>query len=111
MKLISKDGSYNYSQIITIVTNSTSLKTLTADVYPNPVRNTDLSVSLYLLKEDALTIRVFDIKGKLVYTQKAQGQKGFSTLSIPAFKYLGTGAYTVNVISSTVVVNKKVVKM
>ncbi len=110
LKLISKDGSYNYSQTITMVTNN-SLKVLTADVYPNPVRSTDVSVSLYLLKEDALTIRVFDINGKMVYTQKVQGQKGFSTLSIPAFKYLSAGTYTVNIISSTDVVNKKVVKL
>ena len=111
LKLISKDGSYNYSQTITLVTSSTSLKTLTADVYPNPVHNTDISVSLYLIKEDALTIRVFDINGKLVYTQKTQGQKGFSTLSIPAFKTLSAGTYTVNIISGSDVANKKVVKM
>ncbi len=111
LKLISKNGSYNYSQTITLVTSGNSLQTLTADVYPNPVRNTDLSVSLYLVKEDALTIRVFDINGKLIYTQKVQGQKGFSTLSIAAFKTLSAGTYNVNINTSKSVINKKVVKM
>ena len=111
LKLISKDGHYNHSQTITLVTGGNGLQTLAADVYPNPVRNTDLNVSLYLIKEDALTIRVFDINGKLVYTQKVQGQKGFSTLSIAAFKTLSAGTYNVNITTSKNVINKKVVKL
>ncbi len=108
LRLINKDGTYTYSNIASVAV-SNSLKAITAEVYPNPVHNV-ANINLYTIKDEALAIRVFDINGKLVYTQKSFGKKGFSVLSIPAFKSLAVGTYTVNITNSTDVVNKKVIK-
>lgn len=108
LKLVNKDGSHTYSNIAS-VTLTNSLKTFTAEVYPNPVHNV-ATINLYSIKDEALAIRIFDINGKLVYTQKNFSKKGFSTLSIPAFKSLAAGTYTINITNNTDVVNKKVIK-
>ena len=109
LKLINKDGGFTYSSTATVAV-ANSLRTFTADVYPNPVRS-DLNVNLYAAKDDNLTVRLYDINGKLVYTQKIQSRKGFSTLFIPAFKTLSAGTYTLNITNSNDVVNKKVLKL
>ena len=108
LNMINKDGSHNYSFVATVAL-ANSLKAFTAEVYPNPVHN-EANINLYSIKDDALTIRVFDINGKLVYAQKTFSKKGFSSLSIPAFKTLLSGTYTVNITNSSDVINKKVIK-
>ena len=109
LKLIDKDGKYKYSEVISVSLGS--VKPLTVEVFPNPVSSSTLNMNLYLLKDEALTIRVFDMSGKIVSEQKTQGTKGYSSLSIPAFKSLSRGIYTISVISNSDVVNKKVIKV
>ena len=110
LKATSKDGSYTYSNIIAVTLVSANQKAMTVEVYPNPIRNNALNVNLYLLKEEALNVRIFDLTGKVVAQQTVQATKGLSKVSIDAFKKLSAGIYTVNVTSSSEVVNKKVVK-
>ena len=110
MKAINKDGSYRYSNTIA-VTLANAQKGMTVDVYPNPIRSNDLHANLYLLKDEALTVHVFDMSGKLVSEQKVQGTKGQNTITINAFRTLSAGIYTVNVTSNSEVINKKVIKV
>ena len=110
LKAINKDGSYRYSNTIA-VTLANAQKGMTVDVYPNPIRSNDLHANLYLLKDEALTVHVFDMSGKLVSEQKVQGTKGQNTITINAFRTLSAGIYTVNVTSNSEVINKKVIKV
>jgi len=109
LKLIDKNGNYKYSELVSVSLGI--VKPLTVEVFPNPVSSSTLNMNLYLLKDEALTIRVFDMSGKLVSEQHAQGAKGNSSLSVPAFKSLSSGVYTVSVVSNSDVVNKKVIKV
>ena len=110
LKAINKDGSYRYSNTIA-VTLANAQKGMTLDVYPNPIRSNDLHANLYLLKDEALTVHVFDMSGKLVSEQKVQGTKGQNAITINAFRTLSAGIYTVNVTSNSEVINKKVIKV
>ena len=110
LKAINKDGSYRYSNTIA-VTLANAQKGMTVDVYPNPIRSNDLHANLYLLKDEALTVHVFDMSGKLVSEQKVQGTKGQNAITINAFRTLSAGIYTVNVTSNSEVIKKKVIKV
>ena len=109
LKMINKDGSYKYSEVVSVLLGSA--KPLTVEVFPNPVASSTLNMNLYLLKDEALTIRVFDMTGKLVSEQKTQATQGYSSLSLPVFKGLAAGIYKVSVCSNSDVVNKMVVKI
>lgn len=109
LKLMNKDGSYQYSNVVSVVLGIA--KTLTVELFPNPIRSNALNVNMYLLRDEVLTIRVLDINGKVVAHQTVQGYKGQTAVSIPAFKTLLAGIYTVNVTSNGEIVNKKVIKV
>jgi len=111
LKAINNNGNYSYSNTIAILVAVANKKGITVAVYPNPVRNNALSINLCLLKEEAVAIRVFDMNGKVVAHQTVQATKGQNTVSIASFKNLIAGIYTVNVTSSSEVVNKKVIKI
>jgi len=109
LKLIDKNGNYKYSEVVSVLLGS--VKPLTVELFPNPVSSSTLNMNLYLLKDEALTVRVFDMSGKLVSETHVQGTKGNSSLSVPAFKSLSQGVYTVSVVSNSEVVTKKVIKI
>jgi len=109
LKLIDNNGSYTYSKVVTVTIGKA--ETLTVELYPNPVGNTDLKVNLYAAKDDAIAIRVVDINGKLVASQKVQVTKGLNSFSVAKFNSLGSGIYMVNITSSNSVINKKVIKV
>ena len=110
LKATNKDGSYRFSNIVTAMLADNS-KGISVSVYPNPIRSNALHVNLYLLKDEALTISIYNMSGKLVAEQKVQGTKGLSSLSIDAFKTFSSGIYSMNVTSSSEVVNKKIIKV
>ncbi|MFP5040092.1 LamG-like jellyroll fold domain-containing protein [Parasediminibacterium sp. JCM 36343] len=112
LRLIDKDGSYKYSNIISIVVDQAiGFKSISAEVSPNPVRNGNMNLSLYLAKDELVTIRVVDANGKMVAQQKAQAAKGLTALNLPAFKSLPVGVYTVIIATNSDTINKKVVKI
>ena len=110
LKLVNNDGSFMYSKTITLNANA-SVKNLSAEIYPNPISNAALKVSLYAVKEGGATINIIDNNGKVVITQKVQANKGINNYSISAFTTIRAGVYMVNIVSKDASVNKKVVKI
>ena len=76
--------------------------------YPNPF-SSELTVVLDNFGNRAATIEVYDMLGKLIYTEKASApQNSYET--ILNLSNLPSGAYTVRVSTTDFVINKNVVK-
>ena len=76
--------------------------------YPNPF-NGELTLVLDNFSNRAATIEVYDMLGKLIYTEKASApQNSYET--ILNLSNLPSGAYTVRVSTTDFVINKNVVK-
>lgn len=76
-------------------------------VFPNPVQNGNINLSVYLTSDNQGTLELIDISGKLVFSQSVKLTSGENTLkySIPAsYK----GSYILRLITSDRVLNQKV---
>jgi len=110
LKLINKDGSFKYSNVIN-VTGLESNESLTLEAFPNPFSNNNLKLNIYLLNDEALTIHVFDINGRMISEQNLHGSKGLSSLSIPTLTYAKAGIYSLRITCGNSVLLKKIIKI
>ena len=102
------DGTRTVSDIV--VANCIEEQASNPDVlaYPNPF-NGELTLVLDNFSNRAATIEVYDMLGKLIYTEKASApQNSYET--ILNLSNLPSGAYTVRVSTTDFVINKNVVK-
>jgi hypothetical protein len=84
LKMVNRDGSFNYSQVIT----SSSKSSLEISLYPNPVNN--LLVVTHQQLSETVTLQIFNQEGKLV--KSATTQKGTAQTTIDV-ESLNKGAY------------------
>lgn len=84
LKMVNRDGSFNYSQVIT----SSSKSTLEISLYPNPVNN--LLVVTHPQLSEIGTLQIFNQEGKLV--KSATTQKGTAQTTVDV-ESLNKGAY------------------
>ena len=110
LKVLNKDGSYRYSNIIDLSLSSNQ-KNMSVSIYPNPIHNTPLNVNLYLLKEETVILKVYAMNGRLMLEQKIQGNKGQNLISLDKFRILNGGIYTLNITSNSDVFNQKIIKI
>ncbi len=102
------DGTRTVSEVI--VANCIEPEVGEPDVlaYPNPF-NGELTLVLDNFSNRAATIEVYDMLGKLIYTEKASApQNSYET--ILNLSNLPSGAYTVRVSTTDFVINRNVVK-
>ncbi len=110
IKVMSAAGFYEYSKTIKVIPNTINSIFSNTLIYPNPISNSDLNIRLNLIKDQLLNIGVYDMKGKQVYFKKVFKQKGVNSFSIPCFNDLSAGLYTLNIVSDTELITKKVLK-
>lgn len=98
LKQVDLDGSHRYSEMIEVKTNCFNEDNGTdiLDVYPNPVRESDLNIRLYSATDEAVNISVMDISGKIVAQNKVALTEGINALQVPA-KHLSAGTYFVSI--------------
>ncbi len=110
LKMLSKEGSYKYSGVVNVNFLTTN-ELMTVEIFPNPIRNEALNLNVYLLKDDAIDVCVFDVNGRLVSAVSLKGSKGFNSVKVPTFTDKKAGIYSVRITSSNNIVTKKVVKL
>ncbi len=84
LKMVNKDGSFTYSQVIT----SSSKSSLEISLYPNPVNN--LLIVTHPQLSETGTLQIFNQEGKLV--KSASTQKGTAQTTVDV-ESLNKGAY------------------
>ena len=71
---------------------NTNEKTIEAKLYPNPSADGKVSVNVNMEAASALSIKITDIKGSVVYSDRKDLGKGLSTVEL---KDLEQGMYLV----------------
>ena len=84
LKMVNRDGSFNYSQVIT----SSSKSTLEISLYPNPVNN--LLIVTHSQLSEIGTLQIFNQEGKLVKSTTTQKGTAQTTVDVES---LNKGAY------------------
>ncbi len=91
IKVIDQDGSYHYSKMEQVITNTA---TITLQASPNPFKD-HINLVTYQPKKADATISIYSTNGKLVYQSRhslIQGQQSIS-LHQPAISSLSKGFY------------------
>jgi hypothetical protein len=99
LKIIAKDGSVSYSEVVAIMVN----KAVAPLVYPNPVKNT-----LHIVQgtENIKLINLYDIMGRLVGT--LNNSAGSGSIDVPVYQY-ANGIYIAEIRTTGNVYKQKVV--
>jgi hypothetical protein len=102
------DGTRSVSDIVVAICGDAEVAEPDVQAFPNPF-NGELTLELDNFGNRPATIEVYDMLGKLIYTEKASApQNSYET--ILNFSNLPPAAYTVRVSTTDFVINKQVVK-
>lgn len=88
-----KEMKYEYADYITINTGiNTNKNTLEVKLYPNPSTDGRVSINVNMEAASELSIKITDLKGSVVYTDKKELGKGLNTVELSG---LQQGMYVV----------------
>jgi hypothetical protein len=104
LRSISKDGSTQISQTITVRKNGLVKGELS--IAPNPAVNY-FTLSLKNNEDGVATIRIIDVNGKVALTEKRQVKAGAATLNFENISTLANGIYLVEVANGTQITSTK----
>jgi len=107
LKMIDKDATFEYSKIVTIKVNSET--TLTTRVMPNPFTG-KLDIYLTLPHSCMVAFNFVDVSGKIVYSKKVKGLKGFNWFVVNDLERLPTAPYILTVITDEQTFTEKLIK-
>jgi hypothetical protein len=83
------DGSGIYSKTVTV---QLGYLTGTLSVFPNPAQN-NATVSFNLSSGTAISLRLFDLNGRELWSRQLEGNAGLNTVSIDVIRTLPDGMY------------------
>ena len=107
LKIVDKNGSFIYSNIIQIKTN---LKIeMVTKVKPNPFTGR-VDVYLSLEYDTQVQFHLFDFNGKRVYTKEVKGLKGFNLFTLENLEKLPTATYILKIVTEYNILSEKIIK-
>ena len=74
---------------------SISSKELDFELYqnnPNPFKD-QTAIQFYVSQEEAVTLTIYDLSGKVIYIKETDATKGLNTITIQKSKFNGSGIY------------------
>ncbi|MES2647689.1 MAG: T9SS type A sorting domain-containing protein [Bacteroidota bacterium] len=106
MKIILKDGSYYYSNVLQlkIVLNQTTDILL----YPNPATKSAY-IQIVVSTNDIIIVNIINALGQLMFSQKSLVKKGSNSIKINNINLLRPGIYFVNVMANNKHFTKKLI--
>ncbi|MFY8129086.1 MAG: T9SS type A sorting domain-containing protein [Chitinophagaceae bacterium] len=105
LKTIYQSGKFEYSKVISLNNASSDF---TLQVYPNPLKNY-VNVSIKANQKNDTYLRIFDVYGKTVLSQKITIEKGKQSILIDLQK-LPFGVYNIGCNIDGKTVNQKIIK-
>ncbi len=94
VKLVNKNGSVIYSKVIAIKADGTEVMLQT--IYPNPFRD-KLELAITSDKASSISIRLYDMNGKLVLTREKQITQGLNIITLMGLNALQPGNYIIDI--------------
>ncbi|MEP7164571.1 MAG: Ig-like domain-containing protein [Ferruginibacter sp.] len=107
LKMIDKDAAFVYSKIVIIKVNSEA--SLTTRVMPNPFTG-KLDIYLTLTHSCMVAFNFVDINGKIVYSKKVKGLKGFNWFTVNDLEKLPSAPYILNLVTDENTFTEKLIK-
>jgi hypothetical protein len=107
LKLFYTDGSYKYSNTITL--KQVIISNFNVTINPNPFTS-ELYLSFSSPKQQTVTIHLFDVQGRRVYQQSAALPYGYSPLTIHGLGGLSSGIYVIVITADAGKIVKKLLK-
>lgn len=107
IKLVNKDGSGIYSKVVAIKSDGDGVMLQT--VYPNPFRD-KLELAISTDKTGTVSIRLYDMSGKLVITESKQVTQGLNVITLRGLNTLQPGNYFIDVSGSNSILKTKLYK-
>ncbi len=107
LKQVDKDGKATYSNVVTVNINKAAINYFS--VYPNPVSNT-ATLSINAAKEQAATLVITDVYGRMIQTQPLKLVKGNQLLQLNTAS-LTAGTYNATILFNDVKVSQKIIKL
>lgn len=97
IRTLETDGKSQYSSVV-LVKISAIHSELT--IYPNPVKDNKINISLPSLDMGAFTVQIFNLQGQLVYKELFNHTGGILNKTISINKKLNSGMYSLEVINT-----------
>lgn len=107
IKMTSKTNEISYSRILTFqnkITTSNNLKLI-----GNPVKD-QLTFSYTAGTDKMIDVRIYDMTGKAIISNKINSFKGDNLISFPLASTMQTSMYTIEVVNGTDIQTKKFIK-
>ncbi len=96
LKQVDQDGLTEYSDVIQVQTTCIEDNIGTLDVFPNPVRNNDVSMRFYSGKDTDATAIIMNVAGKVVVQRDIEVLEGVNQINLQTSK-LNTGTYLIQI--------------
>lgn len=91
LKQVDYDGTTSYSEVRAVEVYSERLR-----LFPNPTIN-DLSIALDDLQKGEVDLNIYDLKGKLLYSDQLEVEEGVITLQLSTANIYAAGAYVLSI--------------
>ena len=107
LRMVDIDGSSKYSNVVMIRKDEKSIQGIS--VIPNPVSHGMATIRFKATETGTAEIRIINMAGKLVLSQKNNVYEGINSLSINNLNRLETGTYLLQVVNDQTIMNSKFV--
>lgn len=98
LKMVDLDGTFEYSNVVTLRNNQVNQASLTA--YPNPVQNSETLKLNFLAAENVSYLRILDMAGAVVKAEKVTATPGQASVALN-IQNLKPGLYLVQLANGT----------
>jgi hypothetical protein len=93
LKMISVDGSSNYSNIVALTSNGKGFDVF--NISPNPVTNGKFNLNLFSSSNEPVEIKIMDMQGRVVEQQTRKVTAGLNSINFDVNK-LASGSYAIS---------------
>lgn len=109
LKMIDKNGRYEYSNVIMLRKDKKLLKNLM--ITPNPVQRNTANARIETTNSGVVTLRILDMNGRLLHQQMNNVSAGVNSIVINGLSKLQPGQYMLQMITNAEVVTSKFSKL
>lgn len=107
IKLLDKDGRYQYSPVITVSNTKNESSVLKA--YPNPFSN-NLAVEITLPVQQQAQLQLTDLSGRIILQRSVSCKAGSNLLMLKEADPLPAGTYLMRIVTKDGILQQKIVK-
>lgn len=107
LKMVDADGSFKYSNILTLKPSYQSFGI--SSIKPNPFIK-EVTLNITAVKAEKATVSIVDMQGRKYYTQQFSLQQGNNVITANGLDKLATGVYTVQIEAGGQVLSERLIK-